>query len=54
MCLEDFHILLIPRHQEVSPVHFLQVITTAVASTQQTASVLLAAPTTSAVENKRE
>lgn len=48
LSLEEFHILLISRHQDVSPVQFLLMITTTVASTQKTASVLLAAPTTSA------
>lgn len=48
VCLEEFHILLILRHQDVSPVQFLLVITATVVSTQQTASVLLAVPTTSA------
>lgn len=48
LILEEFHISLIPRHQDVSPVQFLLVTTTTVASIQQTASVLLAAPTTSA------
>lgn len=48
LSLEEFHILLISRHQDVSPVQFLLMITITVASTQKTASVLLAAPTTSA------